>query len=533
MARRLSGLNPLSYIGVEPLSPPQFLVKRVDPTANDNNFNLGTMWLNEVNEDTFLLTSKSGGTATWSRFIPSGAGAAIDFVTASGTATPAAGILNVPAGSNITTAGAGDTLTINLVASPSVAGSLTAGTTITAGTGLTVTAGGITAAGTITLSDLNLGVVVSDAAGILSAINGTNGQLLIGGTAIAPIWADLTSTGGTITITGGANTLNIETAGTTANSFPTDSGTAIPAAGALTIAGGANIATSGAASTVTIDVSGTTDHALQLGNATGSLTSLGVATDGQLPIGSTGLDPVLATLTAGTDINIVNGPGSITINSTASPGAIQFDGDAGSAVPAAGIITMAGGSNISTSAAGSTVTYNVSGTTDHAIQLGNAGGSLTSLGVATDGQIPIGATGTDPSLNTITPGTGISIANAPGAITISATGSQLPWTVVAGAAQALAINNGYFSNNAGLCTFTLPAVASVGDVIEVALMNATGSWTIAQNAGQTLYIGNTNTTTGAGGSLSSTDKGDWLEIICRVANTDFQVNVKSGNITVV
>jgi hypothetical protein len=43
-----------------------------------------------------------------------------------------------------------------------------------------------------------------------------------------------------------------------------------------------------------------------------------VLTNGQLLIGSTGLDPVAATLTAGTGVSIVTGAGSITINSTAS-----------------------------------------------------------------------------------------------------------------------------------------------------------------------------------------------------------------------
>ena len=41
-----------------------------------------------------------------------------------------------------------------------------------------------------------------------------------------------------------------------------------------------------------------TAGSLQVGNGTGTMTQLGVATNGQLPIGSTGADPVLATITA-------------------------------------------------------------------------------------------------------------------------------------------------------------------------------------------------------------------------------------------
>lgn len=125
---------------------------------------------------------------------------------------------------------------------------------------------------------------------------------------------------GDVTVAGnaGTNTLTISLSGAVADSFPTDSGTAVPAAGALTIHGGNNIATSGAGSTVTIDLDGTTNHTLQIGNASGSLTSLGVATNGQLPIGSTGADPVLSTLTAGSGISITNGAGSITIAATST-----------------------------------------------------------------------------------------------------------------------------------------------------------------------------------------------------------------------
>ncbi len=58
---------------------------------------------------------------------------------------------------------------------------------------------------------------------------------------------------------------------------------------------------------------------ISLGNGTSPLVSLGVATNGQLPIGSTGSDPVLAALTPGSGISITNGAGSITVTNT-SPG---------------------------------------------------------------------------------------------------------------------------------------------------------------------------------------------------------------------
>lgn len=62
-----------------------------------------------------------------------------------------------------------------------------------------------------------------------------------------------------------------------------------------------------------------TSHGLAYGNGTtGAIQWLAEATNGQLPIGSTGNVPVLGTLTAGTGIAIVNGPGSITISADAA-----------------------------------------------------------------------------------------------------------------------------------------------------------------------------------------------------------------------
>ena len=54
-------------------------------------------------------------------------------------------------------------------------------------------------------------------------------------------------------------------------------------------------------------------NTLILANGTSALTSLGAATNGQIPIGRTGLAPVLANLTAGSNITITNGSGAITI----------------------------------------------------------------------------------------------------------------------------------------------------------------------------------------------------------------------------
>lgn len=165
-----------------------------------------------------------------------------------------------------------------------------------------------------------------------------------------------------------------------------------------------------------------TQNAILVGGPGGTITSLPVETNGQLPIGNTGNPPTIATLTAGSGITIVNGPGSITI-SAASAVSESFPTNSGTAIPVAGVLNVLGVNNIATSGSGNTVDISVSGTTNHSLQLGNSTGSLNSLGVATNGQLPIGSTGADPVLAAITSGTGITVTNGAGSITIAASGS--------------------------------------------------------------------------------------------------------------
>ena len=57
-----------------------------------------------------------------------------------------------------------------------------------------------------------------------------------------------------------------------------------------------------------------TDHGLLVGSGVGAITALGAATNGQIPIGSTGADPVLAGITGTANrITVTPGAGSITL----------------------------------------------------------------------------------------------------------------------------------------------------------------------------------------------------------------------------
>jgi len=64
------------------------------------------------------------------------------------------------------------------------------------------------------------------------------------------------------------------------------------------------------------------------------------------------------------------------------------------------------------------------GGSTNAVQYNAGSGTLGGVGPLTDGQLVIGSTGNAPQAQTLTAGTGISITNGPGSVTITATGGS-------------------------------------------------------------------------------------------------------------
>jgi len=216
------------------------------------------------------------------------------------------------------------------------------------------------------------------------------------------------NTSGTVTISPQA------AAGTYNFNLPTSAGTS--GQPLLSAGGGASPMTFG---TLGVAGGGTglatlTAHAPYVGNGTSAPTSLGVGTNGQLIVGSTGADPAWATLGTGTGISITTGAGSLQVNNT-------------------GVTSAVAGTNISVSGATGAVTIGITGQvgvanggtglatlTAHSLYVGNGASAPTALGVATNGQLPIGSTGADPVLAALT-GTSnqITVTNGAGSITLS------------------------------------------------------------------------------------------------------------------
>lgn len=236
------GGSPLEYkLGQQP--PVKRVVKNRAPTTTDNkNFREGDEWLNKPLNEWYKLAGITGSVATWivlggtdgpiekfavstgpSPVIPDGL-RVITLIDGNGVAMTG-GLNSItydmksPFTGNFTFTG--DTTASTSNATTFDTNNATAGVTLT---GTTLAADGTDANIDITITPKGTGRIFFPgytqnslsyfgAGGQVTELGPlTDGQLIIGATAGVPAAASLTSTGGTITVTPGANTLDIATA---------------------------------------------------------------------------------------------------------------------------------------------------------------------------------------------------------------------------------------------------------------------------------------------------------------------------------
>lgn len=264
--------------------------------------------------------------------------------------------------------------------------------------------------------------------------------------------------------------------------------------------------------------------------ASGVLTITGTAGG---PISPDGIGNInLGSTIPGLQINGNPGTNTLSFDSAGGGGLItQFQGDAGAPVApdASGIIhvesIIPALSFTSVGAPANTINLKFTGTLPGSIMQSLSGTTPTIVypdpangNIQIASSIPGFTVVEDPVLHKLT----LTYSGAlPGAFI---------WQQVPGASQAMAKNNGYIANNAGMTVCTLPALAAIGDMFAVTGMNNDNGWRVAQNAGQTIYFGEVTTTTGIGGYIQSTKTRDLVFIVCTATNTDFQVTTSIGNI---
>lgn len=172
----------------------------------------------------------------------------------------------------------------------------------------------------------------------------------------------------------------------------------------------------------------------------------------------------------------------------------------------------------------------VSSPTAHGILVSEGASAFNPI-VLTAGEVLIGTTSGDPSGATLTAGTGVSIASASGSITISSTSST--WVTETSGPVTMTVNSKYFAASATQITFVLPATAAVGSSFEICATAAgTGGWTLTESTGQSIILGNETTTTTSGSITSASTQGDWIMLVCSVANTNFVATMRQGQATV-
>ena len=247
--------------------------------------------------------------------------------------------------------------------------------------------------GTGTPDTVTLGGTLDPANGGTGQSTYTNGQLLIGNSTGNTLSKSTLTQGTGITITNGTGT--IEVANSLAFNDLTISGDTAATAtlvdgDTLQITGGSTGLTFTVASgtpdtttlggTLDVGYGGTgattlTQGGILLGQATAAVVATGQPTDGQLLIGSTGIDPVLNTLTAGSGIGISNGAGTISISNNRQFNSLTLAGDSGPSqtITDGNTITIAGGTALSSVASATdTVTINLDNTAVTAASYGSA-----------------------------------------------------------------------------------------------------------------------------------------------------------------
>lgn len=321
----------------------------------------------------------------------------------------------------------------------------------------------------------------------------TDGQLLIGNTGNDPTLGNITSTGGTITVTNGPGTINLDLAGggIAFDQIFVDSVTApgvnpvVPTGtGQLTMTGsqvatgtiGTNVVRTASlnASELTVEIQRSTAVAAT------DITKNGVAhfNSAQFTLDANGF-----VSTSGTGIlNTLTGN---------SGGALS---------PTAGNINTIGTGSITIAGSGSTLTTQLTGLTNHAVQVGAGTATLTQLAVGSNGQVLVGATAANPAFATLT-SSDSSISFTTGANTLSlqvAGGSTTIKTITGNSGGAESPSAGNF-NILGTGSITVVGSANTETVQLTGLTNhalqiGAGTATLTQLAsGTTGQVLQTNT----------------------------------------
>jgi hypothetical protein len=248
----LNGIEPLSYQGVQPTSPADYVTDVRDPisgtTQDYAGFNVGDEWENRNTHAVWKLVSKDNGVATWVLMIGANGNVTNLIDDAGDIVTPnATGGITVQGGELInTTNPAPHVIAVNLDRG------LNGQVPIAATGGATIYANLIEGA--------NIGIANGPNSITISAAAGPGGDI----TLVSDTGNTATTVAGSVNVFGTAghivtdgdnvNTFTIDIGGDIAATYTTDAGNAVPVASVLNVLGGLDINTAGAGNTVTVNL---------------------------------------------------------------------------------------------------------------------------------------------------------------------------------------------------------------------------------------------------------------------------------------
>lgn len=106
-------------------------------------------------------------------------------------------------------------------------------------------------------------------------------------------------------------------------------------------------------------------------------------------------------------------------------------------------------------------------------------------------------------------------------VQITPSSTTFIWTEVS-SNTSMVINHGYFTNSSSTLQLTLPVFSAVGNMISIAgIGSGLGQWQIKQNNLQKVTIGTMTSTPGIGGSVTSDNFSDSINLVCSVADTSW------------
>lgn len=294
----------------------------------------------------------------------------------------------------------------------------------------------------------------------------------------------------------------------------------------------------------------TANSATLVTNSSGVPAMTSSLTNGQIVIGSTGSTPTPGTITAGTGITVTNAAGSITIatSGTGSGSSTSFSVNQVAHGFSVGQVLYYTGSQYALALADTSAHAEVVGIVSAVADADHftlfMSGEVTTLSGLTAGGVYF-LDDSVSGLATLNEPSTVGHISRPVFVAISTTaaivsnyrGKVIPapaavpsWTGIS-ANTSLVANTAYYITGGGALTLTLPTSAAAGTAIWIQ-GNASTSWSIAQNSGQSVWVGNTQSTVGVGGSVASTNAHDGIYLVCTVANTTWQSTQFQGFLTV-